>query len=200
VKGSKFIGWCCAADDEKLAAELIRQRSRLHHNATHNCWAYRVGDAAEPLERSSDEGEPSGTAGRPMLEQLIKVNFVGAVLVVSRWFGGTKLGKGGLIRAYGGCAAETIKLLKTVTRIPMTKVKVECSYDLVGLVERTAAKYEGHVVNGDYTDKVRLSVELPAGNRQAFIQVLVEESAGRIMPENGNTNECRQARTPDTTH
>lgn len=181
VKGSKFIGWCCASDDENHATELIRQRSRLHHNATHNCWAYRVGEATEPLERSSDDGEPSGTAGRPLLEQLIKINFVGAVLVVSRWFGGTKLGKGGLIRAYGGCAAETIKLLKTVTRIPMTEIMVECSYDLVGLVERTAARYDGHVVNGDYTDKVRLSVELPTGNRQAFTQVLAEESAGKII-------------------
>ena len=76
---------------------------------------------------------------------------------------------------------ETIKLLETVTRRPMTEITVECSYDLVGLVERTAARYEGHVVNGDYTDKVRLSVELPVGNRKAFIQVLVEESAGKIM-------------------
>jgi len=119
-----------------------------------------------------------------MLEQLIKINFVGAVLVVSRWFGGTKLGKGGLIRAYGGCAAETIKLLKTVTRRPMTEVTVECSYDLVGLVERTAARFEGHVVNGDYTNEVVLQIELPAENRKEFIRVLAEESAGRIVLNN----------------
>jgi uncharacterized YigZ family protein len=192
VKGSKFLGWCCAANDELHAVELIGERSRLHHNATHNCWAYRVSDAAEPLERSSDEGEPSGTAGRPILEQLIKANLVGAVLIVSRWFGGTKLGKGGLIRAYGGCAAETIKLLKTEIRRPMSEVTVECGYDLVGLVERTAAKYEGRIANGDYTDAVVLLIELPAVNRQEFIRFLTEESAGRIVQKSDSGNEYHQ--------
>lgn len=184
IKGSKFIGWCCVADDEKQAVKLISERSRIHHNATHNCWAYRVGDAVDPLERSSDEGEPSGTAGRPILEQLIKADLIGAVLIVSRWFGGTKLGRGGLIRAYGGCAAETIKLLKTEIRRPMSEVTIECGYDLVGFVERTAVRYDGRVSNGDYKAEVVLQVVLPVENRKEFIRFLTEESAGRIILKN----------------
>ena len=137
IKGSKFLGHCEPVSDEAAAMEFIKQRSRQFHSATHNCWAYRVGDSSQPTERSSDEGEPSGTAGRPILEQLAKLNLIGAALIVSRWFGGTKLGRGGLIRAYGGCAAETLELLKTEIRQPMTAITVECGYDLVGFIERT---------------------------------------------------------------
>lgn len=183
VKGSKFVGYCGRAADEASAMEFIGARSRQNHGATHNCWAFRVGDPADPVERSSDEGEPSGTAGRPMLEQLVKNNLIGAVLVVSRWFGGTKLGRGGLIRAYGGCAAETLKLLKTRIRKPSVTVKVECGYDLVGLVERTAAVCSGRVLSGDYLEKVCLLVELPLNSEEKFRKAVSEASGGnaRIM-------------------
>ncbi len=180
VKGSKFIGVCSSAHDESDTRDFIKNRSRRFHNATHNCWAYRIGDPSSPVERSSDEGEPSGTAGRPILEQLIKANLVCAVLVVSRWFGGTKLGKGGLIRAYGGCAAETIGLLKTQTRQPEVRITVECSYDLVGLVERTASKCKGGIEGGDYSESARLTVKLPLDMKDLFKELITEESAGRV--------------------
>ena len=180
IKGSKFIGWCAPADNEQTAQQLIKERSRQHHSATHNCWAYRVGNPADPVERSSDEGEPSGTAGRPILEQIRKANLVDAVLVVSRWFGGTKLGKGGLIRAYGECAAETIKLLKTIERKPTAQIEIECGYELVGLVERIAARFGGYVCNRDFTDNARLQVKIPLEKTKEFRKALTEESAGRI--------------------
>ena len=180
VKGSKFIGFCAPVKDEAEAVEFIRQRSHRFHNATHNCWAYRVGDPAAPIERSSDEGEPSGTAGRPILEQLAKLNLIGAALVVSRWFGGTRLGRGGLIRAYRDCTAETLKLLETESRHPSIELTVECDYDLVGMVERSTAKCKGYVKEGNYTDIVRLIVNIPVNAEESFRQILSEASAGRV--------------------
>lgn len=180
VKGSKFIGVCSSAHDESDAVDFIKSHSRQFHSATHNCWAYRIGDPSSPVERSSDEGEPTGTAGRPILEQLIKTNLVGAVLIVSRWFGGTKLGKGGLVRAYGGCAAETIRLLKTQTRQPEVRITVECSYDLVGLVERTASKCKGSIEGGDYSESARLNVKLPLEMKELFGKLISEDSAGKV--------------------
>jgi len=184
VKGSKFIGFGAPAEAENTAQEVIKARSRQHHSAMHNCWAYRVGNPADPVERSSDEGEPSGTAGRPILEQLRKANLVGAVLIVSRWFGGTKLGRGGLIRAYGECAAETIKLLNTVEKKPVVLVIVECGYEHVGLVESIAARFEGHVEGGDYKENVRLHVKLPVGKEEEFIKILTDESRGMVRINN----------------
>ena len=180
VKGSKFIGWCAPAQDEQTAQQLIKERSRQHHSATHNCWAYRIGNFADPVERASDEGEPSGTAGRPILEQIRKANLIDAVLIVSRWFGGTKLGRGGLIRAYGECAAETIKLLKTVERKPVARIEIECGYEYIGLVERIAARFGGQVEGGDFAENARLNVKIPLRSENEFRRILKEESAGRI--------------------
>ncbi len=180
IKGSKFIGYCGSATDETAAMEFVKARSRQRHNATHNCWAYRVGDPAAPIERSSDEGEPLGTAGRPMLEQLVRFNLIGVALVVSRWFGGTKLGRGGLVRAYSDCATETLKLLETRLRIPSVVVKVQCSYDLVGLVERTAAGCSGRVESGDYLENVCLTVRLPLGSEEKFRKTVIDVSGGKV--------------------
>ena len=180
VKGSKFIGYCAAAEDESTALEIIRQRSRLHHNASHNCWAFRVVDPENPVERSSDDGEPSGTAGRPILEQLAKRNMVGAVMIVSRWFGGTKLGRGGLIRAYGGCAAGTLENVKSELRQPTSVIEVECGYNMVGFVERTAARCQGSVEGGDYGETVRLNVSLPVEKDGEFRKIIADEGGGRV--------------------
>ncbi len=179
-RGSRFIGYCAPTADDKTAVEIIEQRSRRHHDATHHCWAYRVGDPIVPTERSSDAGEPSGTAGRPILEQLCKANLIGAVLVVSRWFGGTKLGRGGLMRAYGSCAAETIARLETRIERPVATLVVECGYDIIGLVERTAGKFEGKVEGGDYGETVRLKVCLPVSSEEEFKQQLSEAGAGKV--------------------
>ncbi len=180
VKGSKFIGICGSISDKNEARDFIKGRCRKFHSATHNCWAYRIGDPSSPVERSYDDGEPSGTAGRPILEQLIRANLVGAVLIVSRRFGGTKLGKGGLVRAYGGCAADTIRLLNTRTRQPEVRIIVECSYDLVGLVERTASKCKGCIEGGDYSESARLTVKLPLEMKELFGKLISEDSAGKV--------------------
>ena len=160
--------------------KALNERSKLHHDATHNCWAMRVGDPATPIEKYSDAGEPSGTAGRPILDQLCKAKLVGAILVVSRWFGGTKLGKGGLVRAYGRCAAETINLLHIIEKTPTVRMLIICGYDLIGSVEALTSRFEGKVVNGAYDVDAHLTAEIPVLNVKDFKRRLQEASGGRL--------------------
>ncbi len=160
--------------------ELLSERSRLHHNATHHCWAFRIGIPGSLLERSSDAGEPSGTAGFPILQQMQKIELTNAILVVTRWFGGTKLGKGGLIRAYSRCAAETLNLLRCAINEPKVVLKVECSYNLIGLVENAASRFNGCILGGDYGENAILRVEIPVASEGDFKCRLVDDSGGKI--------------------
>jgi len=160
-RGSKFLSLCAPAANEKEALEILSTRSKLYHDASHHCYAFRVGDPNSPLERYSDDGEPSGTAGRPILDQIRGKELVGVIVIVTRWFGGTKLGKGGLVRAYGGCAADALAEVKVVEKRPMAEVVVRCNYDLIGLVEKQVARLEGNVKGGEYQVDVVLTIHLP---------------------------------------
>ena len=115
-KGSRFLGFLFPAADEEEAERLLGELREQYPGATHHCWAYRIG--WPPRERSSDDGEPSGTAGGPILSVLAGRGLSNALAVVVRWFGGTKLGKGGLARAYSGATREAVGRLQTVVRLP----------------------------------------------------------------------------------
>lgn len=180
-RGSKFLAYCAPAADEEAAMEILSQRSRLHHDASHHCWALRAGDPNAPLEKCSDAGEPSGTAGRPILDQIRGKDLVGIITIVTRWFGGTKLGKGGLVRAYGGCAADALSLVKVVEKRPMAEIVVRCDYDLIGLVEKLVAQAEGVVKGGEYQADVVLTIHLPEIYAVELSERLIDKSAGRII-------------------
>jgi len=180
-RGSRFIGYCTAASSEENAYAIIAGRNRLYSDATHNCWAMRVGNPTDPIERSSDAGEPAGTAGRPILDQLRKASLVGVVAIVTRWFGGTKLGRGGLIRAYSQCIDDAICLLTLKEKQPTLEFVITCSYDLIGLVEKLVSRYKGRVIGGDYKENVQLKVEVPVVDVKVFYERLRDESAGRIV-------------------
>lgn len=179
-RGSRFLGYAAPANSEEEALAILAARSRLYHDATHHCWALRVGDPTDPLERSSDAGEPPGTAGRPILDVLRRAGLVEVVLVVTRWFGGTKLGTGGLARAYATCAAETIARLPVKAERSSVLFSVQCGYEIIGLVELFAAKSGGRVESGDYGEAVSLTVRIPALVADGFPERIAEESAGRI--------------------
>jgi uncharacterized YigZ family protein len=180
-RGSRFLGWCAPAEDEAAAQAVLAERSRLHHDATHHCWAFRVSEGNNELERSSDAGEPSGTAGIPILEQLRKSNLSNVVLVVTRWFGGTKLGRGGLIRAYRQCAAGTIALLPTKMEIPCLDIVIDCPYDLIGFVEHTVKRFEGEVTGGDYSEEAHIKIRLPIIRVDEFTRFLEDEGGGKVQ-------------------
>jgi uncharacterized YigZ family protein len=133
-KGSRFLALLEPATDEATARAALVAIAARHPDATHHCWAWRLG--WPPRERAADAGEPGGTAGPPILRALQGAGVADALLVVVRWFGGTKLGKGGLVRAYGGAAREALTAAALVPRLLRREVEVELPYAHVGAVQR----------------------------------------------------------------
>ncbi|TDK33270.1 IMPACT family protein [Luteimonas terrae] len=157
VKHSRFIAHAAPVDDADAAAAFMQ---RVHvADATHNCWAWRIGDAY----RSSDDGEPAGTAGRPILAAIDGQGFDRVAVVVVRWYGGIKLGAGGLVRAYGGCAAECLRTAPRLPLVEMATVALHAPFDALGSVH--AALPAALAIKRDETfdaSGVRLLLELPA--------------------------------------
>lgn len=134
IKKSQFIAYVAPAFSEEEAREYIDYVRYLHREATHVCTAYMLGDHNQ-IQRSSDNGEPSGTAGVPMLESIKNSGLENTVACVVRYFGGIKLGAGGLIRAYAGSVTDALKEAPKLKKVPMTIYQVKYPYDLVGSVE-----------------------------------------------------------------
>lgn len=133
-KGSVFLAILGPAADEEAAKARMAELARELPGATHHCWAWRLGDP--PRERAADAGEPSGTAGVPILQVLRGSGLSDVLAVVVRWYGGTKLGKGGLARAYAAAAREAAAGLPVVTRVPTVRLSLRVPYERVGAVKR----------------------------------------------------------------
>jgi uncharacterized YigZ family protein len=153
-KGSRFLAVIGPAADEVAAKALLAALEREMPDATHHCWAWRLG--SPPRERSSDAGEPAGTAGVPMLQVLRGAGLSDAMAVVVRWFGGTKLGKGGLARAYAAAVREALPGLPVAARVPTARIAVEIPYDKVGAVKRLLRPPEVELEAEEYGASARL--------------------------------------------
>ena len=153
-KGSRFLAFVLPAADEGAARSARAGLADRYPNATHHCWAERLGNPAR--ERASDDGEPSGTAGRPILAVLAGAGLSDVTAVVVRWFGGTKLGKGGLARAYSGATRLALDELETVERVPVETLSVEVSYSAVGAVKRLVHPPEVALVDERYGETAEL--------------------------------------------
>jgi len=126
VKDSKFVGYCFPVADKSEAVQKIAEISQKHRKATHICWAYRIYENNQLLYYAHDAGEPRGSAGAPILKALTSRQLVKALVVVVRYFGGTKLGIGGLIRAYGATAGKTLDLVEHKPFIQRQTLRIEC--------------------------------------------------------------------------
>ncbi len=162
IKGSRFIGRLIFSPDVKTAKDFIRQLNLNEPEATHHCWAYIIGNPqSTTLIACSDDGEPSGTAGMPMLN-VLKHSGVGDITaVVTRYYGGTKLGTGGLARAYGGSIKLAMKTLPRQERLFTDKVTIECSYDLQNQVEYLLKEHQGLITDCQFSNRVAISAEVP---------------------------------------
>jgi uncharacterized YigZ family protein len=153
-KGSRFLAWIGPARDEEAARSAVDRLARRFPDATHHCWAWRLG--SPPRERSSDAGEPSGTAGVPILQVLRGAGLSDAVAVVVRWFGGTKLGKGGLARAYAAAAREALAPLPVLQRAPTVRIALQVPYERVGAIKRLIHPPDIELESEDYGAEARL--------------------------------------------
>ncbi|MBW1815073.1 MAG: YigZ family protein [Deltaproteobacteria bacterium] len=183
VANSKFIATISPAFSVDEAKFFIKYINQQYADATHNVPAYIIGHGSSLISHSSDNGEPSGTAGRPALSVLKGSGLGDTVLVISRYFGGTKLGTGGLVKAYGDSAREIIaavpKAIKTLVHI----ASLECPYPLYELIKRAIRKYQGEIKSEDFTDKVSLIYSIPVKSSEILLNSISELSNGRIHPE-----------------
>lgn len=161
-KRSLFVGRALKALDENEARELIREISKQHSDASHNCWAYRAG-FPETVEYYSDAGEPSGTAGKPILGSILRAGVVNVVVIVTRYFGGTRLGVRGLIEAYGRCASMALEKAGTRLRVRSQEAFVECPYEHAQAVMRqmTELGITENEIRPEWGSRVGFSVSVP---------------------------------------
>ncbi|MBR2178879.1 MAG: YigZ family protein [Selenomonadaceae bacterium] len=159
INKSKFIAHVKQVEDEEEAKTFLQQLKKKYFDATHNCSAWVLGvDGGK--QKSNDDGEPGGTAGNPILETIKKNDLVNVIVVVTRYFGGIKLGAGGLIRAYSHTAALGLSASKIVTMTPMQRLSITVNYNLFANVENWIRNKNITVENKDYTDNVTISLLL----------------------------------------
>jgi len=179
IKGSRFIADVAHVSDEEAALEHRSRVRKLHHAARHVCWAWVVGEDGEH-SRSSDDGEPSGSAGRPILAAIEGAGLTFVSVAVTRYYGGTKLGVGGLVRAYGGAAAEGLAAAGHVLVVPTREVLVTVPYDSLGVFETFLARIGVPRPEGIYGESVDFTFAIAEEEAEGFAARLFDAGAGRI--------------------
>lgn len=180
VRRSRFITTVDHAPNPEAAAALVAEVRREFGDATHNCWAYAAGaPGATAQVGMSDDGEPSGTAGRPLLTVLLHSGVGELAAVVTRYFGGTKLGTGGLARAYSQALQHALAELPLSQRIEQRRLTITLSYADLGDAQRLLADCHGNVVTSDYRADVQLTAALPSAELDRFRQRLNAATRGR---------------------
>ena len=176
-KKSRFIGrvWCVESEEEAL--EKIQQMKKQHYDATHNCWAYVIKDG--PM-RFSDDGEPGGTAGNPMMQVLQRENLYNVVCVVTRYFGGILLGAGGLVRAYTKGAKIAIDAAGKSMKRVWTVLYLPCPYTFFERVKLEIAAFGGIIRDTQFGAEVELEVLLAQAQTQPFLERLTDMTAATV--------------------
>ena len=177
-KKSEFLSYVRPVTTEEEALSFIGEIKSMNADATHNVYAYVVRE--NNLQRYTDDGEPSGTAGMPVLDAIRKRGLVDVAVVVTRYFGGTLLGTGGLVRCYGKCAVQGITAAVPIIRRLCEIYEVECDYTQLGKVQYAISTSEYRLEDTVYEEDVRLIVCVEQGNGQRFINEMVEVCAGKV--------------------
>ena len=181
-KKSRFIATVQPVKNEEEAIAFIERMKKKYWNATHNCSAYVLGEHFQ-IQRCSDDGEPSGTAGKPMLDVLLGEEIHDVVVVVTRYFGGTLLGTGGLVRAYSSSTKEGLLASKVITKMYGQKFSVETDYTGLGKIQYILGQRGLTILNSTYTDKVVLEVLLPEALIQGVLAEIREGTNGQAKME-----------------
>lgn len=183
VKGSRFMATVAPASEMDAALAVVDSVRIRHPRANHHCWAALL---ANGTSRCSDDGEPGGSAGRPILARIGGREATDVVVVVTRWFGGTKLGVGGLVRAYGGCAGAALDAAVPVEVDRRVTATLHFGYGDTGAVERVMAELNAEEVATDYAAMVVRRVRIAPERRAELGRLLGEATAGRARFEHGD--------------
>lgn len=184
IQKSRFIAHFSRAETEEKAIAFIESIKKQHWQATHNCSAYLIGEH-NLIQKANDDGEPSGTAGVPMLEVLKKRNLKDTAVVVTRYFGGIKLGAGGLIRAYGGAVSEGLNAVGIVERTLMRLVHTTVEYTWLGKIENEIRQSPYLLQGIDYLNNVVIRTYVKEADTEAFLQWMTELTNGQAKLSEG---------------
>ncbi|MEK4731153.1 YigZ family protein [Paenibacillus sp. FSL L8-0641] len=184
IRKSRFIGHIQPVQTEEEATAFIERIKKEHWNATHNCSAYMIGERDE-IQKQSDDGEPSGTAGKPILEVIRNQKLKNVAIVVTRYFGGILLGAGGLIRAYSDGAVAAIEAGDAITRVLHREIFVELDYTWLGKVENELRNRSIRTGETMFTDKVTLTCLPLAGDAESFSNWITDLTQGQSLVSEG---------------
>ena len=183
-KKSRFIATVVPVHTEEEALKFIEAMKKKYWNATHNCFAYVIGEPDE-LPRCSEDGEPGGTAGKPMLDVLTGEEIHNAAIVVTRYFGGTLLGTGGLVRAYSSAAKQGLASSVIITKIPGVKLRLATDYAGLGKIQYIFGQRGIKILDSIYTDKVEIAALVPLDVLEAVKAEIREGTNGQAGMEEG---------------
>lgn len=186
-KKSRFIATVAPVESEEEALQFIEAMRKKYWDARHNCFAYVIGKRNE-LQRFSDDGEPGGTAGKPMLDVLLGEEIHNVAVVVTRYFGGTLLGTGGLVRAYSSAAKEGLASSVIITKIQGLKLRITTDYTGLGKIQYILGQRGLKILDSVYTDKVELEALIPLPLLDAVRSEITEGTNGQAKMEEGS--EC----------
>ncbi len=178
IQKSRFIAYVSRAESEEEAQDFIQQIKKKHWDATHNCSAYMIGENNQ-IQKANDDGEPSGTAGVPILEVLKKKHLKDTVVVITRYFGGIKLGAGGLIRAYGKSTSEGINATGIVLRKLMRVMHTKIDYTWLGKLENELRSSVYNIKEIHYLDLVEIETFVEEEQTQNFVDWITELTNGQ---------------------
>lgn len=178
-KKSRFIATVRPVASEEEAAAFIEEMKKKYYDARHNCSAFVIGSKAQ-ITRSSDDGEPSGTAGRPMLEVLLGSEIRNVAAVVTRYFGGTLLGTGGLVRAYSGVLKEALEKCETARQHFGVRLTIRTDYNTVGKIQYLLASRNINIEDSSYAADVVMTVIAPVEEYDRLCKELIEATSARV--------------------
>jgi uncharacterized YigZ family protein len=183
VKGSRFIGEVFKAGDVEEALMKLDEVRRREHAATHHCYAYIVGRGREETFKYSDDGEPSGTAGRPIYDVIAGTGITDVLCVVTRYFGGTKLGTGGLARAYGEAAREAVKAAGVKTNYLEARYRFVVDFSHFDRWQNELRKLGAEVISSDFSDTVLMDIDIRLSRAKRLLDLFTELTSGKGQVE-----------------
>ena len=182
IKKSRFITLLAHTSGVNEAKDFIQQVKLQHLTARHHCWAFVAGRPTDSQQLGfSDDGEPSGTAGKPILAQLMGSGIGEITAVVVRYYGGIKLGTGGLVRAYGSGVQQALKQIEVKYKVPQVEYTLQCDYGQLAIVETLLQQVEGQIIGSEYAQVVTLHLSLPATQASQVGDKLRDLSRGTLQ-------------------
>lgn len=178
-QGSRFLAEAATVRSEEEASRYLNQIRTREYRAHHHCWAWQLGTGKQREGRSADDGEPSGTAGRPIADQIRAAGVTNVMVVVTRYFGGTKLGTGGLVRAYAAVASEALATAGTITCYLTEQIGVNLPLDRYGALKRLVSSLDGSLIQEEFSDRATAIAVVRASRVIPFTLQLSDILQGR---------------------